>query len=234
MLKLYGFAFSNYFNMVQLALLEKHIPFQEVLLHGCQNPEIMAVSRRGKVPVLGTSEGYLTETDVILGYLEEAYPQRPLLPQDPFDRAQVKALAKEIELYIELPARTCYVEVIFGGRATPQTLKEKARRDLVKGFAALRQGASFTPYVAGGELTLADIYFLYSVNLANQVGKELFQIDFLAQMPGAQGLLELLALNPNVARVAKARAADMPRFLASVAVPGVSGPAEGQRAASNA
>ena len=37
-----------------------------------------------------------------------------LLPVDPFERAQVLALAKEIELYIELPARACYPEAFFG------------------------------------------------------------------------------------------------------------------------
>jgi len=216
MLKLYGFASSNYFNMVQLALLEKRLPFEEVLLHGCQSPGVMAVSRRGKIPVLGTPDGYLTETDVILGYLEEVYPQRRLLPCDPFDRARVKALAKEIELYIELPARVCYPEVFFGGRATPPALKEKARRDLVKGFAALAEGASFTPYVAGGEPTIADIYFLYSVDLAREVGLKLFDIDFLEGLPGAQALLALLALNPNVVEVASRRADDQLRFLAQL------------------
>ncbi len=216
MLKLYGFASSNYFNMVQLALLEKEVPFREVLLHGCQSPEVLAVSRRGKIPVLGTPEGYLTETDVILAYLEEAYPRRRLLPCNPFDRARVKTLAKEIELYIELPARVCYPEVFFGGRATPPVLKDKARRDLAKGFAALAQGASFTPYVAGAEPTVADIYFLYSVDLAREVGLKLFDVDFLDGMPGALALQELLALNPNVAAIARRRADDRARFLAQL------------------
>ncbi|WP_241149548.1 glutathione S-transferase N-terminal domain-containing protein, partial [Pseudomonas viridiflava] len=44
MLKLYGLASSNYFNMVKLALLEKQLPFQEVPLFGCQNPDVLAVS----------------------------------------------------------------------------------------------------------------------------------------------------------------------------------------------
>ncbi|RMT77562.1 glutathione S-transferase family protein [Pseudomonas viridiflava] len=216
MLKLYGFASSNYFNMVKLALLEKQMPFEEVPLFGCQSPHVLAVSARGKVPVLGTTEGFISETDVILRYIEEICPERPLLPADAFSRAQVWTIAKEIELYIELPARVCYAEVIFGGRPTPPDLKAKARRDLVKGIAALAQRARFAPYVAGERFSVADVYFLYSIDLAQQVGERLFDEDFLGDMPKAQALLERLAMNPNVQRVAADKEADWPAFMARV------------------
>ncbi len=216
MLTLYGFAASNYFNMVKLALLEKRLPFQVVPLFGCQSPEVLAVSARGKVPVLGTAEGFISETDVILRYIEETSPDRPLLPDSAFARAQVWTIAKEIELYIELPARMCYAEVIFGGRPTPPDLKAKARRDLIKGFAALAQRGLFAPYVAGEHFTVADIYFLYSVDLAQQVGERLFGLDLLENMPVARALQEQLALSPNVQQVAADREADWPAFMARV------------------
>jgi glutathione S-transferase len=216
MLKLYGFAASNYFNMVKLALLEKGVPFETVPFHGCQNPDILAVSPRGKVPVLETEQGFLSETDAILDFIEETQPGKALLPTDPFARANVRALAKEIELYIELPARVCYVEVFFGGRPTPEALKTKAERDLIKGFAALRQRARFAPYVAGEQFTLADLYFLYSIDLAVDVGKRLFDIDFLSGMPGAKALLEHLGENPNVRKIAADRQAQAPAFLERV------------------
>ncbi|MCJ2371104.1 glutathione S-transferase family protein [Pseudomonas sp. RGM 3321] len=216
MLKLYGFAASNYFNMVKLALLEKQLSFEVVPLFGCQSPEVLAVSARGKVPVLGTDDGFISETDVILRYIEETSPQRPLLPESPFARAQLWTIAKEIELYIELPARLCYAEVIFGGRPTPADLKAKARRDLIKGFTALAQRGRFAPYVAGERFTVADLYFLYSVDLARQVGEQLFELDLLEGMPKAQALLARLAQNPNAQRVAADRDADWPVFMARI------------------
>ena len=39
MLKLYGFAVSNYYNMVKLALLEKGVPFEEVPFFAGKTPE---------------------------------------------------------------------------------------------------------------------------------------------------------------------------------------------------
>ena len=54
MLKLYGFPVSNYYNMVKLALLEKALPFEEVPFVSGQTPQVLAISPRGKVPVLET------------------------------------------------------------------------------------------------------------------------------------------------------------------------------------
>ncbi|KQB53007.1 glutathione S-transferase [Pseudomonas endophytica] len=220
MLKLYGFAASNYFNMVKLALLEKGLAYEVVPFHGCQNPAILAVSPRGKVPALETEHGFLSETDAILDYLEETQDGPALLPDDPFSRAQVRAMAKEIELYIELPARLCYAEVIFGGRATPEALKRKAERDMIKGFSALARRAKFAPYVMGEQFTVADLYFLYSVDLAAEVAKKLFDLDVLADLPQARALLALLAENPNVQKVAAERAHDIPLFLERIKTAG--------------
>ena len=114
MLKLYGFAVSNYYNMVKMALLEKGVLFEEVPFFAAQTPEALAISPRGKVPVLGVEQGFINETSVILQYIEDTQPGAALLPADPFERAQVLALAKEIELYIELPALACYPEAFFG------------------------------------------------------------------------------------------------------------------------
>ncbi|EPJ94434.1 MULTISPECIES: glutathione S-transferase family protein [Pseudomonas] len=213
MLKLYGFSVSNYYNMVKLALLEKGVPFEEVPFFAGQSPEALAISPRGKVPVLGVEQGYVNETSVILEYIEQTQPGPKLLPVDPFERAQVLALAKEIELYIELPARACYAEAFFG-MTVPEAIKEKARTELLEGMASLGRHGKFAPYVAGETLSVADIYFVFSVNLACAVGHKVFGLDLLAEMPGARALLERLEQNPHVQKIAADKEAAMPQFLA--------------------
>ncbi|MFJ4193655.1 glutathione S-transferase family protein [Pseudomonas sp. NPDC089534] len=216
MFKLYGFAVSNYYNMVKLALLEKGLPFEEVTFYPTQTPEALAISPRGKVPVLGAEQGYINETAVILEYLEQAGKGTPLLPADPFGRAQVLALAKEIELYIELPGRACYGEAFFGA-TVPEAIKEKTKAELLLGFAALGRHGKFAPYVAGDRLSVADLYFLYSVPLACAVGQKLFGVDLLAEMPKAKALLQRLEENPHVQKIAADKEAAMPAFLAMIA-----------------
>ncbi|MBV4485893.1 glutathione S-transferase [Pseudomonas sp. SWRI153] len=216
MFKLYGFCVSNYYNMVKLALLEKGLPFEEVTFAPTQTPESLAISPRGKVPVLGVEAGYINETAIILEYLEQTQEGKPLLPGDPFERAQVLAIAKEIELYIELPGRACYGEAFFGV-SLPEAIKEKTRTELLLGFAALGRHGKFAPYVAGDSLSIADLYFLYSVPLACAVGQKLFGIDLLADMPQAKALLERLEQNPHAQKIAADKDAAMPAFLAMIA-----------------
>ncbi|WP_426233742.1 glutathione S-transferase [Pseudomonas sp. TWP3-2] len=216
MLKLYGFSVSNYYNMVKLALLEKGVPFEEVMFYPAQTAESLAISPRGKVPVLGTDQGVVNETSVILEYIESSQTGKPLLPIEPYERAQVLALAKEIELYIELPGRACYGEAFFG-MAVPDAIKEKTKAELLLGFAALGRHGKFAPYVAGDSLSVADLYFLYSVPLACAVGQKLFGVDLLAEMPKAKALLERLEQNPHVQKIAADKDAAMPAFLAMIA-----------------
>jgi len=61
MLKLHGFSSSNYYNAAKLALLEKEIEFEEVLIYTGANehdrPEYLEKSPLGKVPCLETEQG---------------------------------------------------------------------------------------------------------------------------------------------------------------------------------
>lgn len=216
MLKLYGFCVSNYYNMVKLSLLEKGLPFEEVPFYAGTSPEALAISPRGKVPVLRTEQGFINETTVILEYIEQTQTGAPLLPIDPFERSQVLAVAKEIELYIELPGRASYGEAFFG-MPVPDAIKDKTKAELLLGFASLARHGKFAPYVAGDSLSVADLYFLYSVPLACAVGKKLFGLDLLAEMPAAKALLERLEQNPHVQRIAADKEAAMPAFMAMVA-----------------
>ncbi len=212
MLRLHGFAVSNYYNMVHLALLEKGLAFDTVTVYGNQSPDFLAISPRGKVPVLQTEHGYISETSAILDYLEELGEGRPLLPVEPFARAQVRALMREIELYIELPARSCYPEAFFRNPVEP-AIKDKARGELQAGIATLKRHGRFTPYVAGEQFSLADLYFLYSIDLASAVAKVL-GFDLLEDFPAARALLERLQQNPHVQMIAAQKEAGMAAFMA--------------------
>lgn len=215
MLKLYGFPVSNYVNMVELALLEKGLPYEYALTFPDQSDSFLGKSPRGKVPCLETPQGFLNEASVILEYLEDLGGGKALLPADPYQRARTRALMKEIELYVELPARACFMEVFFGAPVA-DAIKAKSRDELTLGFAALKRHAAFAPYVAGDQFTLADIVFFFSVELAATVGQRLFGLDLLGGVPGANALLAKLGENPNIQTLVAKRDAGMPAFIASV------------------
>jgi glutathione S-transferase len=215
MLKLHGFPVSNYANMVELALREKGIAFEYVHCVPDQSPAFLAISPRGKVPVLETPQGCINEASVILEYLEDMHPGTPLLPREPHARAYVRSLMKEIELYVELPARACFAEAFFGGKVS-QSIKDKSRDELAAGFATLKRHGRFAPYVAGDSFTLADIVFLYSVDLATAVSRSVFATDPLADWPQPVTLLQRLGQNPHVQGIAGRREAGRPAFIEAV------------------
>lgn len=156
MLKICGSRVSNYFNKVRLVLIEKGIPHQEETVGPSQDEAVRLRSPMGKVPFLETPQGPLCESQVIIEYLEETHPEKPLYPKDPFARAKLRELITVLELHIELVARRLYGQAFFGGTVSEET-KQQVRVDLDKGVRAFNQLAKFSPFIAGEELTVADL-----------------------------------------------------------------------------
>ncbi|GAB1256620.1 hypothetical protein NBRC116494_11220 [Aurantivibrio plasticivorans] len=201
MLKIYGFPLSNYYNMVKVALLEKGLEFEEVLVKPSQEADFLAKSPMGKVPFIETDQGFISETSVIFEYLEELGQGTALYPADNYQRAKVRELIKEIELYIELPARTLYPEVFFGGSVS-QEVKDSAKAKLVKGVRCLERNGAFDPFVAGDSLTYADIMFMYSVNLASVCSRKALGFSLLGDFPKAKSLADLLSQRDSAKAIA--------------------------------
>ncbi len=216
MLKLYGFDVSNYYNMIKLAMALKGIEYEAVITYPNQTPEYLSIVPTGKVPALETAEGMLIETNVIFDYLEEISPNVPLIAGTPYEKGRVRELMKMVELYIELPARRCHTEA-FWGVPVHEVTKKEVKRGLLNGMQAISRAASFSPYLAGDKLSAADIFFLYSVDLASGVAKKLFDIDLLEEAAGAKALVEKLNAMPEVQAIAKDKKAAAPAFNAYLA-----------------
>lgn len=181
-MKLYGVPLSNYFNMVKHAMLEKGLEFEVVETRPSQEPEFLKKSPMGKVPVLETERGFISETDAILDYLEEAFPQNPLFPQDPFARAKVRQLMKVQELYVETPAHNL-IGALFG-REVPEHVREQSRPAAQRGLAAMGRLVRFNPWLCGEMFTAADIFVFYSFTLSNRLVQMVYGWDMLQEVPG--------------------------------------------------
>jgi glutathione S-transferase len=208
MLKLCGFHLSNYHNKVRIALLEKGVPFEEdPACAPSQKDEFLARSPIGKVPFLELDDGRrLAESEVIGEYLEEAYPQKPLLPRDPFERAKVRELIKFMELHVELSARRLYGQV-FWKRPASDEVKQSVEKDLTKGIRAFKALAKFDPYIAGKELTLADCAAFVHLPLVSLATKHALGRDYLEEMAQLRPYLKMLGERPAFRKVNEDRKA---------------------------
>jgi glutathione S-transferase len=202
MLKLCGFHLSNYHNKIRLALLEKGVPFEEDLCRPSQQDAFLARSPIGKVPFLELDGGRrLAESEVIGEYLEEAYPQKPLLPKDPFARAKVRELIKFMELHVELVARRLYGQVFFKRPSLSEEARQATEKDLAKGIRAFRTLVAFDPYISGRELTLADCAAFVHLPLVSLTTKHAFGRDFLEELPQVKPYLKMLGERPAFRKV---------------------------------
>ena len=188
MIKLYGFAVSNYYNMVKFALLEKGIEFVEVAAMPSQEGDYKAKSPMGKVPCIETDKGFLSETSVILECLEDSVASPALLPKDAFARAKVREVMKVLELYVELPARRHYPELFFGGGRNAAAFEE-ARPVLENGVNALKQLCTFRPFLCG-EFSLADIIAAHTFIYAAPVCQAIYGWDIVGAIPGLKAAMD--------------------------------------------
>ncbi len=200
-MKLCGFRVSNYHNKVRVVLLEKGIEHDEdQTCFPSQKPEFLQRTPMGKAPFLETPNGVICESAVICEYIEDAYPEKPLMPRDPFARAKVRELIQVLELHIELVIRRTFGAVFFGGSLTDEA-KADIRKDLSKGIRAFNHLAQFDPFVAGSEFTLIDCAAAIHFPVLSLASRMALGEDFLAQIPKAAEYLEMIKLRPAVAQV---------------------------------
>lgn len=198
MLTLCGFSASNYYNKVKLALLEKGVPFEESLAWVGETDR--SCSPLGKVPYLKAEHGPLSESAVIMEYLEDAYPAVPLLPADAYARAKVREINTFLELHLELEARKLYPQAFFGGQVS-DGVKQKVAEQLGKHVAAFAQLVRFDPFIAGDRFTLADCAAIVHLPLVSAATKSVLGQDALANVPGVRDYLKAMSERPHVQRV---------------------------------
>jgi glutathione S-transferase len=154
----------------------------------------------GKVPCIETPQGFLSETAVILDYLEECHPEPRLLPGDAFARAKVREVMHGLELYIELQARRHFRHVFFG-EAKSQAAVDEARPVVENGLRALRQLACKGPWLCGDQFSLADIFGYHTFGYAAMAMNAIHGWDIVAEVPGLKETLARIGERPAAKKV---------------------------------
>lgn len=200
MFRLHGSRISNFYNMVALALMEKGLAFDEIPVAPSQKEPFLAISPMGKIPILEINEGYLTETVVILEFLEDVYPEIPLYPSDPFKRALVRRQCHMAEIYIDLPMRPI-MGLLLAQKALPSDQVPQYRNLLKKALKAYSRVARPDPWLAGADFGVADIFAYYSLKPAAQLANRYLDVDIYADLPGFKLWNENMAKRAFVAEV---------------------------------
>lgn len=112
MLALYHFDRSTAAQKVRLALAEKGLSWESRIINPGldkreqHTPEYLALNPRGVVPTLVHDGRVIRESQVILEYLEDAFPDPSLRPADPVRRAEMRVWTKLIDEHLHVDSRT--------------------------------------------------------------------------------------------------------------------------------
>ena len=166
-MKLFTFWRSLATFRVRMTLNLKGLAFEPIIIdmHSGEQlkPEFRAINPMGALPVLVEDDGTsLDQSMPIMEYLEERYPEPPLLPKDAAGRARVRALAQMTVADshpLIVPRVRAYLASTFG--ASPEQVNAWGLHWMTKGLDAYESRLTRDPqtgtYCHGDSLTIADV-----------------------------------------------------------------------------
>jgi maleylacetoacetate isomerase/maleylpyruvate isomerase len=163
-MKLYNYFRSSASFRVRIALALKQLPYEYVSVHLArgdhQQPDYRAIAADGLVPLLAVGDLRLSQSLAIIEYLDETHPQVRLLPADPVQRAQVRALAQSIACEIHPLNNLRVLKYLVGELKVDDATKTAWYRHWVReGLLAFERQLAQLPqgrYCFGDTPTLAD------------------------------------------------------------------------------
>jgi maleylacetoacetate isomerase len=191
LLRLHGAARSSASFRVRIALNLKGLPFEAVplnLLQGDQFAEGFASMNPAElVPVLEHGATRLTQSVAIIEYLEERYPQPPLLPHAPELRAYVRAAALSVACEIHPLNNLRVLRYLVRDLSLSEDQKNGWYRHWVeRGLAQLEafvlaEGCSGR-FMLADEVTLADILLVPQIFNARRFDCQLDHVPMLMRI----------------------------------------------------
>ena len=157
-LELFSTPLCPFAHRVRLVLAEKGIDYRLTEMDLRNKPQaFLKISAYGKVPALQHGATHICESAIINEYLDETFPERPLLPRDPAGRARARFWIDFANSRLFAPTAS----LLYGShRQNPSPALEQIATALRFIEAeALAERPSEGPYWLGPQLSLVDLTF---------------------------------------------------------------------------
>lgn len=196
-MKLYHFPPSTNSLKVRIALLEKGLEFESVIIDLTKkeqkNPDYLKIHPFGQVPALDDDGFIVYDSTIINEYLEDEYPHPPLLPEDSENRAR----ARMMEDYRDNVVNPHFVTLVHEYRK-PEAERSAETIASVQGkigeaLSRIEEQLQGRDYLAGS-FSLADIAFMPNVALMDR-----FHVPLDANFQNIAAWIERLRSRPSYA-----------------------------------
>lgn len=188
-LTLVSFDLCPYVQRAAIVLAEKGVPFERIDIDLDNKPEwFLAISPRGKVPLLKVGDDVLFESSAIVEYLDETHGPR-LHPENPVARARHRAW---MEFGSAILGDIWTLEV-----TTEQKAFDAAVAGLKEKFARVEAELGDGPYFAGESFTIVDAVFAPAFRIFDTFD-DLADLGVFDDLPKVRRWRASLAERPSV------------------------------------
>jgi glutathione S-transferase len=206
-MRLYQTYLSPFPTRVRLLLYVKGIDMEFVEPPGIHDSrskgDYLSVNPLGRVPALELDDGrVLPESEVICEYLEDLYPEPPLRPKDPWDRARVRLISRLCDFYLVMAMVPLFT-------ASGQRRKDWDWRRIDSALDEVRKALGYIEhyigeegYAVGRTLSLADGALIPQLQLAFDWAPKLFDRPSpIGALPKLASYWKAIGRNPIVGRL---------------------------------
>lgn len=178
---LYSAPLSLFSRKVEITLVEKGVSFDRVLVpftqtkgYAPKHPAVIAANPKRQVLVLVDDDLTLYDSTVIIEYLDDKYPNPPLLPREPKARARCRLLELEADEILLLPVRDLMFRSEPPGpdiarRAEQERAAIKAENVILVNYAALAAKLGAQEFFCGA-FSVADIATFMNIHHGLRLG----------------------------------------------------------------
>ena len=200
-MKLYDYYRSSAAYRVRIALELKGLDVARVNVNlgdGEQSEDAYrAINAQGLVPTLETPDGVLGQSLAIIEYLDEMYPQPPLLPKRSFERARMRGLAQTIACDVHPLNNLRVLNYLRGPLGQDESTVEAWIGTWIRrGFEVVERQAPDVDFFGGQTPMLADVVLVPQVFNARRFGVD------MDEFPQIAALTERLEALPAFVRAA--------------------------------
>jgi len=143
-------------------LQEKGLSFEPIFFEqGKRPPELEALGPYAKSPTLIDGDTSVWDSQIVIEYLEDRYPDPPLLPSDAARRAEIRMLGARAAQELASKLGTVVVERLYKSQPDEAKITE-AKREFIQALDAWDQQLENRAFLVGDALSLADVT-LYTI-----------------------------------------------------------------------